>query len=77
MRMKTFFSNLMFQTEHSAILNKDGCYKLAFTGRGFTASVVRGVGFSHVGEDPDIVVVAMGIERDLLLIGAAGVHVVM
>lgn len=63
MRMKTFFSNLMFQTEHSAILNKDGCYKLALTGRekGFTASVVRGVGVGHVSEDPDIVVVAMGV----------------
>jgi hypothetical protein len=46
-------------------------------GEGGTASVDWDFGVGHVCEDPDVVIVAMGVEGDLLLIGAAGIHVVV
>ena len=78
MGMKTSFRYLMFQTKNRTILNKDGsyCQRGNETGAN-TAGVDGSFGVGHVSEDPDVVVVAMGVEGYLLLVGAAWVHVVV
>jgi len=41
---------------------------------GYTRCVIWDFRVGGVGEEPEIIVVAMGIESDLLLIGASGIH---
>lgn len=44
---------------------------------GSTGCVVGGFRVRLVSEEPEIVVVAVGIEGDLLLIGTGGVHMIV
>jgi len=46
-------------------------------GRGGTTDVKGNFRIGHVCEDPEVIVVTMGVEGDLLLIGATGVHVIV
>ena len=74
MRMETTVSGQMVETENSTILDIGGLGQVIPSASSVNGLAIDTKRLSLVFQEPNVVVVLVGIESDLLLLGTSGVH---